>query len=235
MLFPIEGERFIVTLAGWGGKYPPSDEDGFTAQLRKLRSPLIAEEVALGEPMSNVYSYRQMANRWRRYDKWNARLDGFVALGDATCAFNPVYGQGMTSAALEALILRDCLKEHERVDAALPREFFTRIAAFQKDPWGLATGADFNFSATEGRRPPLAARALNRVIGKMLEVGTDDPVIGDRLAEVVNMVRPPSALLDREIFVRIAKAWGRRIVKGRPKAESTGAMPPLGAAPALRA
>jgi 2-polyprenyl-6-methoxyphenol hydroxylase-like FAD-dependent oxidoreductase len=236
VLFPVEGERFIVTRAGWGGKYPPSDEDGFTAQLRKLRSPIIAEEVALAEPMSNVYSYRQMANRWRHYDKWNARLDGFVALGDATCAFNPVYGQGMTSAALEALILRDCLKEHGgQVDAALPREFFARIAAFQKDPWGLATGADFSFSATEGRRPPLAARALNRVIGKMLEVGNDDPKIGDRLAEVVHMVRLPSALLDREILVRIAKAWGRRIIGRRPKAESNGAMPPLGAAPALGA
>jgi hypothetical protein len=142
----------------------------------------------------------------------------------------------MTSAALEALILRDCLKEHGgQVDAALPREFFARIAAFQKDPWGLATGADFSFSATEGRRPPLAARALNRVIGKMLEVGNDDPKIGDRLAEVVHMVRLPSALLDREILVRIAKAWGRRIIGRRPKAESNGAMPPLGAAPALGA
>ncbi|MGH7247056.1 MAG: hypothetical protein ACREH9_03035, partial [Pseudomonadota bacterium] len=223
------------TLAGWGGQYPPSDEAGFTAQLRKLRSPIIAEEVALAEPMSNVYSYRQMANRWRHYDKWNARLDGFIALGDATCAFNPVYGQGMTSAALEALILRDCLSERSAADAALPREFFKRIAVFQKEPWGLATGADFNFSATEGRRPPLMTRALNRVIGKMLEVGNDDPVIGDRLAEVVHMVRPASALLDRAILARIAKAWGRRLVNRRSKPKGNEAMPPLASAPALGA
>ena len=100
VLFPVEGNRMIVSLAGIGGHYPPSDEAEFTAMLAKLRSPIIAEEVALAEPMSQVYSYRQMANRWRHYDKWGARLDGFVALGDSSCAFNPVYGQGMTSGAL---------------------------------------------------------------------------------------------------------------------------------------
>ncbi|MGC1677290.1 MAG: hypothetical protein WA740_07120 [Candidatus Binataceae bacterium] len=47
--------------------------------------------------------------------------------------------------------------------------------------------------------------------------------------------RQPSALLDRQILARIAKAWSRRIVKGRPKAESNSAMPPLGAASTLGA
>ena len=50
-----------------------------------------------------------MANRWRRYDRWPAKLAGFVALGDAACAFNPVYGQGMTTGALSALTLRDTI------------------------------------------------------------------------------------------------------------------------------
>ncbi len=70
VLFPIEGNRMIVSLAGIGGNYPPSDEAEFTAKLAQLRSPIIAEEVALAEPLSQVYSYRQMANRWRHYDKW---------------------------------------------------------------------------------------------------------------------------------------------------------------------
>jgi hypothetical protein len=40
------------------------------------------------------------ANRWRRYDRWLVKLAGFVALCDAACAFNPVYGRGMTTGAL---------------------------------------------------------------------------------------------------------------------------------------
>ncbi len=227
VLFPVEGNRFLVTLAGWGGKYPPSDEDGFTAQLQKLRSPIIAQEVALAEPLSNVYSYRQMANRWRRYDRWQSRLEGFLALGDSTCAFNPVYGQGMTSAALEALILRDCLKEFGSPDDGFAPKFFNRIAKFQAEPWAMATGADFNFSGTEGRRPPAPARALNRVIGKMIEVGAEDQVIADRLSEVVNMLRPPGSLFEARMLARIARAWGRRMVRGRQAPAEVSSMPPL--------
>ncbi|MGH7949967.1 MAG: FAD-dependent oxidoreductase, partial [Candidatus Binataceae bacterium] len=111
VLFPVESDRFIVTIAGIGGNYPPSNEEGFTAALPRLRSPIIYEEVLLAQPISPVYSYRQMANRWRHYERWPVRLDRFVALGDSVCAFNPVYGQGMTTGAVSALILRDCLRE----------------------------------------------------------------------------------------------------------------------------
>ncbi|HEY6419085.1 MAG TPA: hypothetical protein VIX59_08785 [Candidatus Binataceae bacterium] len=226
VLFPVEGNRFIVTLAGWGGKYPPSDEAGFTAKLKELRSPIIAEEVALAAPLSPVYSYRQMANKWRHYEKWSARLDGFIALGDSMCAFNPVYGQGMTSGALAALILRDCLTELGAGNPELPRTFFARLARFQAEPWGMATGADFRFAGTEGHRP-LSSRIIAPVMGKMFEVQGDDPVIGDRLGEVINMVKPTSALFERAMLVRIAKAWVRRLFHGRPKEEPFTEMPPI--------
>jgi 2-polyprenyl-6-methoxyphenol hydroxylase-like FAD-dependent oxidoreductase len=148
VMFPVEGDRMIVTMAGIGGKYPPNDEDGFTARLGELRSPIIALEVALAKPISKVYSYRQMANRWRHYEKWKSRLDGFVALGDSTCVFNPVYGQGMTSGALSALILGDAIKNSGADDRELPRKFFAAQAHFQAEPWGLATGADFRIAGT---------------------------------------------------------------------------------------
>ena len=153
----------IVTMAGIGGHYPPSDDDEFTAALAHLRSPIIAEEVALAEAMSQVYSYRQMANRWRHYEKWRARLDGFVAIGDSSCAFNPVYGQGMTSGALSALILGECLEKNGVNDAEMPRKFFDAQARFQAEPWGLATGADFRIPGTEGKR-----RLISRMLDPML-------------------------------------------------------------------
>ena len=100
----------------------------FTALL--LADMVAKNEVALAEPMSQVYSYRQMANRWRHYDKWGARLDGFVALGDSSCAFNPVYGQGMTSGALSALMLGECLEQNGINDVEVPRKFFAAQALF---------------------------------------------------------------------------------------------------------
>jgi 2-polyprenyl-6-methoxyphenol hydroxylase-like FAD-dependent oxidoreductase len=226
VLFPVEGNRFIVTLAGWGGNYPPNDEDGFTAQLSKLRSPLIAQEVALAEPISKVYSYRQMANRWRHYDKWTARLNGFIAIGDSTCAFNPVYGQGMTSGAIAALLLRDCLKECGTADPDLPRKFFRRLGGFQAGPWGLATGADFRFSGTEGHRP-IVGRVLGPVFDAMMKAGQSDDEIQNRVGEVINMVRPPSALFEGPILYRFARAWLRGLASGAAEPAVATPMPPM--------
>ncbi len=230
VLFPVEGNRMIVTMAGVGGHYPPSDEQEFTAALAKLRSPIIANEVAIAEPLSKVYSYRQMANRWRHYDKWGARLDGFIALGDSSCAFNPVYGQGMTSGALSALLLRDCITKNGVGNPQLAREFFKAQARFQSEPWGLATGADFRIAGTEGRRP-FISRLVEPIMGRMFEVQTDDPEIGERLGEVINMMRPPSALFEMSLLARIAKAWGRRLVKGKPPVAESAPMPPLNVMP----
>jgi 2-polyprenyl-6-methoxyphenol hydroxylase-like FAD-dependent oxidoreductase len=225
VLFPVENDRFIVSLAGIGGHYPPSDEGEYTAQLSRLRSPIIAQEVALAEPLSRVYSYRQMANRWRHYDKWGARLDGFVALGDSTCAFNPVYGQGMTSGALSALILGECLEKNGINDVEVPRKFFAAQAHFQAEPWGLATASDFRVPGTEGKRSMLS-RVTAPMLGKMFEVADDDPEISERIGEVINMMRPPSALFELSLLKLIAKAWSRRLVRGRRQKE-TATMPPL--------
>jgi 2-polyprenyl-6-methoxyphenol hydroxylase-like FAD-dependent oxidoreductase len=226
VLFPIEGNRMIVSLAGIGGHYPPSDEEAYTAQLAKLRSPIIAQEVALAEPMSQVYSYRQMANRWRHYDQWGARLDGFIALGDSSCAFNPVYGQGMTTGALSALMLGECIERNGINDRELPRKFFATQARFQAEPWGLATGADFRIPGTEGKRS-LMSRVTAPLLGKMFEVAGDDPAIGERIGEVINMMKPPSALFELSLLKLIAKAWSRRLVGGRRQRKEAAIMPPL--------
>jgi len=226
VLFPVEGNRFIVSLAGIGGHYPPNDEAGFTAKLAQLRSPIISEEVALAEPMSQVYSYRQMANRWRHYDKWAARLDGFVALGDSSCAFNPVYGQGMTSGALSALMLGECLDKNGINDVEIPRKFFAAQARFQAEPWGLATASDFRVPGTEGKRP-LMSRVMDPLLGKMFQVANDDPAIGERIGEVINMMKPPSALFESSMLKLIAKAWSRRLFKGRKREKEAATMPPL--------
>ncbi len=226
VMFPVEGERMIVTLGGVGGHYPPSGESEFMAMLEKLRSPIIAREAALSDPLSGVYSYRQMANRWRHYEKWNARLDGFVALGDSVCAFNPIYGQGMTSGALSSLILGDILAKSGIADVELPRKFFAAQARFQSEPWGLSTGVDFRVPGVEGHRP-FISRLLDPIMGRLFEVQVDDPAIAERLGEVVNMVKPPSALFELPFLGRIATAWAKRIVWGAPGRPEFTPMPPL--------
>ncbi|MGE0824978.1 MAG: NAD(P)/FAD-dependent oxidoreductase [Candidatus Binatia bacterium] len=227
VLFPVEHNRCIVTLAGVAKQYPPNDEDGFMQALTTLRSPIVAETLRLAEPISQVYSYRSMANRFRHYEHWNARLDGFVALGDSTCAFNPVYGQGMTTGTLSALLLGDCVKRHGILHADLPQIFFREQAQMQKDPWTLATGADFRFPATEGLRPK-GAGVLDPYMRTLITLSNQDRVLQRRVGEVINMLRPPSALFAPVIIGRVA--WGalRNFFNRTPShAQQVSAMPPV--------
>jgi 2-polyprenyl-6-methoxyphenol hydroxylase-like FAD-dependent oxidoreductase len=225
VLFPIENNRWLITVAGIGKHYAPSDEKGFMEILSKLRSPIIAEAVALAEPISPVYSNRAMANRWRHFEQWNHRLDGFVALGDSVCAFNPVYGQGMTSGAISATILRECLKRGGTADPDLPRKFFNDLARFAAGPWAMATGADFAVPGTEGKRPRMSW-LFGPVFNRIFTAGNDDMIVRNRIGEVMHMLKPPAALFELPILGRAALATLRRMIRRRSQPAAIPSMPP---------
>jgi 2-polyprenyl-6-methoxyphenol hydroxylase-like FAD-dependent oxidoreductase len=225
VLFPVEDNRWVVTIAGLAKNYPPNDVEGFMAALSKLRSPLIAEAVKCAEPISTVYSHRAMANRWRRYDKWPARLDGFVALGDSACAFNPVYGQGMTTGALSALTLRDTIVKLGVDHPELPRRFYAAQVELQKGPWGMATGADFAVPGVVGHRP-FANRVFDPMFRIIMEYSADDPVVRMTVGKVIHMLRPPSDLFAPSLLARALRNTARGMLKRTPAPTSYPAMPP---------
>jgi 2-polyprenyl-6-methoxyphenol hydroxylase-like FAD-dependent oxidoreductase len=225
VLFPVENNRWVVTIAGIGGNHPPSDEDGFTAALSKLRSPLLAEAVKLAEPISTVYSHRAMANRWRRYDKWPAKLDGFVAMGDAACAFNPVYGQGMTTGALSALTMRDMILKYGVDSPELPRKFHIAQAQLQKGPWGMATGADFAVPGVMGEKP-FSNKIFDPVFRIIFEHSANDPVVRMTLGKVIHMLRPPSDLFAPSLLGRALLNTARGVTKRKVVETNYPAMPP---------
>jgi len=212
VLFPIEGGRWIVTLGGFERNYPPTDEVGFTAALRRLRSPILADAVALATPLSSVYGNRAMENRFRHYERWDARPEGFVAVGDAVCKLNPVYGQGMASAATCAGILGESIRAVGPTSPELPLHFFRRQARFLHQPWTLAISADFRFAGTAGKRPP-ASGVLNAYV-RELQASCGDAVIRHTLTDVVHMLRPSSALFGPSVLARVGMAAVRRRLAG---------------------
>jgi len=210
VLFPVEHGRWVITMGGVSRQYPPTDEDGFMDALStRLRSPILAEAARIAEPISSVYGYRSMANRFRRYEKWQERLDGFVALGDAVCAFNPVYGQGMTTGTLSAAALEDCLKQYGATNPDLPQHFFQAQAKVQESPWRLATGADFRFPETEGTQAP-GSRLFDPYMKAMFATAIDDMVVRRQLGQVLNMLKPPTAFFELPIISRVAMNTLRR-------------------------
>lgn len=203
VLFPVEGDRWVVTLIGYGKQYPPTDVEGFSRALRDIRSPVIAESLALAEPISPVYSNRALSNRFRRYERSDERVDGFVAVGDSVCVFNPINGQGMTAAALCAAALEATLRKMSPRSPAFTGTFFRDQAKLLRDPWGLAIGSDFRFPDTAGDRPlsiPLFRVYTEALTNRMI----DDPEIVLRATEVFYMLKPTSALLDPALVRRVA-------------------------------
>lgn len=226
VLFPLEQGRWIVTLGGMAKHYPPSDEEGFMHALSTLRSPILAEAVRLATPLSPVYSNRAMANRMRHYDRWRERLDGFIALGDSVCAFNPVYGQGMTTSAVSASILADCLQKYGSAHPDFARRFLQAQAQFQDSPWRMATGADFRYAETEGVRPR-GAWLFDPYMNALFAAAAQDRVVQHRLVEVIHMLKTPSALFAPVIASRVAWTTARtRFTKSAPT-DAEPAMPPV--------
>lgn len=201
LLLPIEGERWVVTLSGRAGEQPPTDEAGFIAYARSLRAPTIHHAIVNAEPLSSIVGYRATANRVRHYEELGGRPDGLVVLGDAACAFNPVYGQGMTAAALGAMLLGECLAKARRVPTAdhgltgLSRHFHQRLARLNVMPWLSATSEDARYvehdkRAWQGRR----MRVMHRYIDRLTSRSTQSAEVRRILIEIFNMTRRPAAL-----------------------------------------
>ena len=133
-----EGDRWTVSLSGRQCTRPPTDLDGFIAYARSCVSPAIAEAIEGLTPLDEGMTYRFPANRRRHYERLTEFPEGLLVTGDALCAFDPVYGQGMTVAALEAKELGRCLAEG-RTDLA--RRFHGLAAEHIDTPWTIAVGA----------------------------------------------------------------------------------------------
>jgi len=203
-LFPLEGDRLMATLYGVGGDYPPTDEEGFMNFARSLRSSRLYETIRDAEPISNISGYRDTANRRRHYEKLSRQPDNFLVTGDAACAFNPVYAQGMTTAALGAEALEECL--HESGDlTGLSKRFQKKLAKVNAASWLMATGEDFRVRGVEGGKATFATRLTHRYMDRVLALSLQDTSVRRTFLEVFNMLKAPTALFGPDIVLKVLR------------------------------
>ena len=195
---PVEGDRWIVTLCGGGGDHAPVEEGAFLEFIRSLPDPQLYELVSTCEPLSPIVGYRRMENRWRHYEEMDRRPEGLVVLGDAVCAFNPVYGQGLTTAALGAKALSDCL--HAPTLDGLPARFQRRLAQVIRVPWTLATGEDVRYRGAEGVKPGLVDKLMQWYVDQVTAVSTYDRRVRLGLLRVFTMTHGPQILFHPRVL-----------------------------------
>ncbi|MGH3978118.1 MAG: NAD(P)/FAD-dependent oxidoreductase, partial [Pseudonocardiaceae bacterium] len=210
-LFPIEDGQWMAALMGAAGQHPPTDEAGFTAFIHSLRHPVIAAAVAAAEPVTPIRGYRGTANRLWHYERMRCWPERFVVLGDAVCAFNPIYGQGMSTAAVAAETLDACLREQRRRWPAddldgLARRFQRRLARRNADPWILSTGEDLRYPTTTGVHVTAATRLQHRYLDRVVAATTQDPATADTYIQVVGMLARPTSLFAPRILAAAARA-----------------------------
>lgn len=205
----VEGGQAMLTLAGILGDRPSSDPEGFVAFARSLRFPDIYEAIRDAEALDDPVPYRFPASTWRHYDRVPLLPQGFAAMGDGVCSFNPIYGQGMTIAALEAVCLGGHLERHRRLRSL---GFQRELASVLRPAWQMATGADLVFAGVEHRRTS-AQRILAAYVARLHAAAAHDPTVGQSFVRVSGLVDRPETLMRPSIAWRVL--WANRV--GRRK------------------
>ncbi len=201
LALPVEGGHWLVAAIGCADHRPPRDVNGFTAFLTALPDSALADLIARGQPLTAVTVHRQTGNRRHHYEKVTGWPDGLLVIGDALCAFNPIYGQGITVAALEALRLRDALAGPWR--AGYSRRLLKQFASVVALPWAIATSEDLRYPTSEGRQT-LPQAVLGRWNGRLIALATHgDERAHAVLARVYHLMGPP-ALLFQPYLIRAA-------------------------------
>ncbi|MFF4607036.1 NAD(P)/FAD-dependent oxidoreductase [Streptomyces sp. NPDC001339] len=199
---PVEDGNWLLTMSGVRGDHPPTDEAGFTAFSATVGDPYIHELLAQAEPLSPVHGFRDTCNRRRHYERPGALPEGFLVLGDAACTFNPVYGQGMSVAAISALAVRRTLAAGGGLRPGIAAEAQRAVARAAKPAWVTAVGADRPYVRPEDGRASLGERLSTRYLERFLVRAAIDPVVGAAFRDVFCLTAPSARLLAPRILLR---------------------------------
>ncbi|MER5858168.1 FAD-dependent oxidoreductase [Streptomyces sp. NPDC059688] len=194
----IEGGLVVVSLTGVLGDSAPADLPGFLEWTRTLPVSDIHDVIHDAEPVDDGAVFRYPASQRRRYERLSRFPNRFLVLGDAACSFNPVYGQGMTVAALEALVLREHLSRGE-VD---PTAFLADIAQVIEVPWQFSAGADLGYPEVEGERTP-EWEASGAFMAALHAAAVVDGEVTATFMRVAGLVATPDALMSPDMLRRV--------------------------------
>ena len=203
----MEGNRWMVTLAGWLGDHAPTDPAGFLEFARTLARPDIYDLIRDAEPLTDATTYAFPSNQRRRYERLTRFPDGYLVVGDAVCSFNPFYGQGMSVAALEALALDRCLREGSTLDTSW-RRFFRAIGSVVETPWTIAAGSDFAFPGVTGTKPA-GTDLVNWYLDRVHKAASRDHDVCRAFFDVANLLAPATTLFGPGVMARVVRECWR--------------------------
>ena len=194
-----EGSRWVITLIGMLGDYPPVEEKAWAKFAASLPVPVVHDLIVSARPITEIVSYSFSANQRRLYERMKRFPEGYLITGDAVCSFNPIYGQGMSVAATEASALDECLRTGT---AGLAKRFYASVRKIIDIPWLIATGEDLRSPQVEGPRP-WGSWLVNRYLDCVHAAASDDARVCRKFFDVLNLLAPPSSLMSPSLAWRV--------------------------------
>ncbi len=222
----VEGGEWLVTLFGYGRWRPSADPGEFLTQAERVAPPELMAALRAAPPASEVRTHQMPTSLRRRYEKLRRFPAGLLVFGDAICSFNPIYGQGMTVAAQESLVLADWLRDG-RDD---PRRFFREVAKVIQPAWDMVCGGDLSLPEVPGPRPP-PVRVIGRYMRRLQAAAVADERVAVPYMKVLAMLERPSALFRPAM---VARCSGTGAPARRPRGVSPYRWPSPPAEPAWR-
>jgi 2-polyprenyl-6-methoxyphenol hydroxylase-like FAD-dependent oxidoreductase len=197
--FAVEDERWLVTLFAYGGMKPPSEVDEFRAFAHSLVVSDIGDLVTRATPLDDGVVFAYPTTALRRFDRLPAIPGGYLCLGDSVCQLNPSYGQGITSAALQAQALARALTGGSE---SLPRRYYKLAVEAAAHPFDLSWSADLDLPTVVGPPSP-TPRPVAAYLKRAMRVAGHDAVVATAIRRIIGLVDPPPALLKPPIAVRV--------------------------------
>jgi len=204
LALPVEDDRWLISLGGWHDDFP-RDLAAFEQHARELPHPGIARLLDRCEPLTELSVVQYPASRRRYFEELSQLPGGYLALGDAICSFNPIYGQGMTCAALEAVELGRLLDGAAGLGPELSARYYQQAATIVATPWQFATGGDFSYPQTGGDRP--RGVGLKNAYAKRIQLASMiDPQVRRVFTEVQHLIADPAELLKPAMVARVLRS-----------------------------
>jgi 2-polyprenyl-6-methoxyphenol hydroxylase-like FAD-dependent oxidoreductase len=205
VLVPTEDGRWIIAIADDSATAWIETWDAFLEASRSLITRTIYYALRYAKPPEGIRHYRFPVSTWKHFERLPRLPRGVLPVADALCRFNPIHGQGMSSAAKQAHLLEDVL--HRAADepdpiAALQSGFNSEVASVLETPWIMSTSADLAFPQTRGERPDNFAEA-REFEAALFRAAVADPVVHRAMIEVAHLLQPQSRLQEPDIIRRI--------------------------------
>jgi hypothetical protein len=170
-----------------------------------LITPTVYNALRYAKPPEGIRHYRFPVSNWKHFERLPRLPRGVLPVADSFCRFNPIHGQGMSSAAKQALLLQDALYRAAADPdpiAAAQAWFMTEVTSVIETPWTMSTSADLAFPQTRGERPDNFAEA-REFEAALFRAAVADPVVHRAMIEVAHLLQPHQRLREPDIVRRI--------------------------------